>query len=288
MNRSFGLISDLLARCSGVHTREQVQNQATSNHVSRTDRDNCGNWSACCLMGRLPNKRACGLSTDWRHGIDARSTTRSRYKRLFHSELSNWLHNQNADRSRWRFVWHFAHSAGGRIATRDRNHGESIMSVEISIAFDNRAVEKLRQIPVLLRLKASERILTAMAKPIVARAAIIAPSSVKSGSRKKWSKNTADKWSQREGRNHIGYVYRKSERGGYLVIGGKDPYANSFNFDSSEEGRKVVYWGKDTGKIKRIAPSERFMQKAFDETRAAQVTAGNSQLEKELRELNLG
>ena len=162
------------------------------------------------------------------------------------------------------------------------------MSMELTIAFDDNAVKRLQQIPAMMRLGPAERILKAMAGPIVAKAKAIAPSSVASGSRKKQSKTTAGKWSGREGRKHIGYVYRKSNRGGYLVIGGKDPYANSFNFDASTEGRRVFYWGKDSGRTKRINPSERFMQKAFDETREQQVSAANKQLEKELKEMQLG
>lgn len=166
------------------------------------------------------------------------------------------------------------------------------MSLEISIAFDKSAIERLKQIPVLMRLAPAERILKAMAKPIVSRGKSLAPRSrVSSGdsgpTRNKMSAKAKAKWPE-EGSKHIRFVYRKGENGGYVVIGGDDPMANSFNFDGSEKGRRVFYWGKDQGRVKRVEPSQRFMMKAFVETRAEQVSAGNAQLEKELRELKIG
>ena len=161
------------------------------------------------------------------------------------------------------------------------------MSMEISIAFNESAIAQLLKIPVLMRLGPAERILKAMAKPIVVRAKAIAPNSRTSGTRDKMSAEAKAKWPE-SGKNHIKMIYRKGEGGGYLVIGANDPLGNSLNFDSSNKGRKVFYWGVDSGKIKRVEPSQRFMQKAFDETRSAQVSAGNAQLEKEMKELNIG
>lgn len=166
------------------------------------------------------------------------------------------------------------------------------MSVEISIAFNESAIAQLKKIPLLMRLGPAERILKAMAKPIVVRAKAIAPnsraSSGKDGpTRDKMSSETKAKWPE-SGKNHIKTIYRKGDGGGYLVIGADDPLGNGLNFDASDRGRKVFYWGVDSGKVKRVEPSQRFMQKAFDETKSAQVSAGNAQLEKEMKELNLG
>lgn len=150
------------------------------------------------------------------------------------------------------------------------------------------ALERIKQIPLRLRLAAAERILKAMGTPIVAEAKALAPNS-RTGkrTRDKMSSDTKAKWPE-SGKDHIGFVYRKTNSGGYLVIGAKDPLGNSFNFDASDDGRKVVLWGRDSGRIKRVEPSERFMQRAFARTRQAQITAGLNQLEKELKELNLG
>ena len=161
------------------------------------------------------------------------------------------------------------------------------MSMELKITFDESQLAKLLKIPVLMRLGPAERILKAMAKPIVVRAKAIAPDSRTSGTRDKMSAETKAKWPE-SGKTHIRMIYRKGDGGGYLIMGASDPLGNSLNFDSSSRGRKVFYWGKDSGKIKRVEPSQRFMQKALDETKSAQVSAGNAQLEKEMKELNLG
>ncbi len=172
------------------------------------------------------------------------------------------------------------------------------MSLEIEIHFDEAQIKKLLDIPLHLRLGPAERVLTAMARPVVAKAKAIAPSSRRSGTRKKWAKQISpnpqtdppfdpQKWAQTDSGKHIGYVYRKRDNGGYLVIGGKGKDAFKQNFDAGES-RKVMYWGRDSGTTKRIPPKERFMQKAFDETRSQQISAGNAQLEREIRELNFG
>jgi hypothetical protein len=156
------------------------------------------------------------------------------------------------------------------------------MTLEIQINFDEAQVEKLLQIPLLMRLAPAERVLKAMAKPVIDRAKSIAPSSRRSGTRKKWSKKYKDNPNyQEDSGKYIGMKYIKTERGGLMIVGGKYPRANKQNYEAGDK-RKIVYWGKKTSKIKRINPSERFMQKAFDETRTQQVTAGNEQLEKEM------
>jgi hypothetical protein len=163
------------------------------------------------------------------------------------------------------------------------------MSVELKIEFNEKQLAQLLKIPVLLRLGPAERTLKAMAKPVVTRAKQIAPSSRKTGTDKKRSKKAKSIWAQNEAKNNIGMVYRKGENGGYLVIGGKSPNANSLNFLSGKQGWRHVLWNKRTMlQRKYIAPADRFMQKALDETRSAQESAGFKQLEKELKELKIG
>lgn len=162
------------------------------------------------------------------------------------------------------------------------------MTLEIQITFDEAQIQKLLEIPLLMRLGPAERVLKAMAKPVIERAKSIAPSSRQSGTRKKWSKKYKDNPNyQEDSGKHIGMKYIKTERGGLMIVGGKYPRANKQNYEAGDK-RKIVYWGKKTSKIKRINPSERFMQKAFDETKQEQITAGNEQLTKEMKELSLG
>lgn len=168
------------------------------------------------------------------------------------------------------------------------------MTVELKIEFDEQQIAKLLNIPLLLRLGPAERVLKAMAKPILSDAKQRAPDSSKPGrttgtpSKDKQSKQAKKDWPDK-GKNNLGFIFRKTDSGGYLVIGAKNPKGNTLNFDSAKNGRRHVLWGKSSLlALRRIEPSERFMQKALDETRQAQITAGNNQLEKELRGLNLG
>jgi len=173
------------------------------------------------------------------------------------------------------------------------------MTIELKIEFDEKQIEKLRRIPIMLRLGPAERTLKAMAKPILDRGKQLAPDSRKPSRNSKDGRPTRDKMSAKakakwpeSARNNLGVIYRKGESGGYLVIGGKSPRANSLNFDSGKKTGSVrVLWDPTktrTQPRKYVPASERFMQRALDETRQAQITAGFNQLEKELRELNLG
>jgi hypothetical protein len=162
------------------------------------------------------------------------------------------------------------------------------MTLDIQITFDEAQIQKLLKFPLLMKLGPAERVLKAMAKPVIDRAKAIAPSSRRSGTRKKWSRKYKDNAAyQEDSGRHIGKRFIKTERGGLIIVGGIYPRANKQNYEAGDK-RKIVYWGKKTSKIKRINPKERFMQKAFDETRTQQVTAGNEQLEKEIRELGNG
>jgi hypothetical protein len=171
------------------------------------------------------------------------------------------------------------------------------MSLTLESSFDEAMLAKIMQIPLLMRLGPSERVLKAMSKPVVEKAKAIAPNSKvakgKEGpTRDKWGKNKTEHfdpatWAAVSSGRHIKTRYLKNNRGGVLIIGGEHPKANKLNFEAGTQ-RKVFYWGVDSGKVKRINPSERFMQRAYDETKAAQQSAGYAQLEKEIKELKLG
>lgn len=176
------------------------------------------------------------------------------------------------------------------------------MTLSIEIKFDQAQIDKLMQIPLLMRVGPAERVLKAMAKPVLDKAKALAPSARKAAAyvlkdtrtnREKEGARTTAKFVGRSANSvddsgkHLGSVFRRNNRGGILIIGGKHPKANKQNYDAGKQ-RKVMYWGRNPGITKRIDPKDRFMQKAFDETRSAQISAGNDQLAKELKELNLG
>jgi len=166
------------------------------------------------------------------------------------------------------------------------------LALELKIEFDEAVIAKLLQMPLLLRLAPAERILKAMAKPIAVKGKELAPSSRKSGERNRWGKKyTSNAAYQNDSGKSIGYAFRKTETGGYLIVGGLYPQANKQNYDSGKD-RTIKLWGHNPVKypitVKRVDPKDRFMQRAFDETRDAQLSAGFKQLETEIKELKLG
>lgn len=162
------------------------------------------------------------------------------------------------------------------------------MSIKIDFTFDEYQIAKLTQIPELLRLGPAERCLKAMAKPIAERAKALAPSSQRSGSRKKWSakfKNDA-KWQVDSGKQ-MGIKTIRHNKGARVYIGAKWPKGNKQQFDASPKGRRHILWGRDTGRL-RPRDNPHFLQKAYDETKSQQLKAFNDQLAIEIKELRLG
>jgi hypothetical protein len=162
------------------------------------------------------------------------------------------------------------------------------VSIEINIEFNENMIRSLERIPALLRVDAGDRCLRAMAKPVVERAKQLAPSSRQSGSRKKWSQKLKGdaKWNVDSGR-HIAAKVSKLQRGVRVYIGASFPKGNKQQFDASPKGRRMFFWGKDSGRIKQ-RPNPHFLKKAFDETKSQQIEAFNTQLKAELQEMKLG
>jgi hypothetical protein len=161
------------------------------------------------------------------------------------------------------------------------------MSLKIEMKFDEAELKKLARIPEFVRFQAADKALRAMARPVIEKARSIAPSSQATGSRKKWSAKykTNDKYQIDSGKE-IGANVKKASYGSILYVGAKWPTGNKQQFNASPNGRKEVFWGRPQGTIYK--PPERFMQKAFDETRSQQISAFASSLESSMKELNLG
>jgi len=89
-------------------------------------------------------------------------------------------------------------------------------------------------------------------------------------------------------KDHLGIKTVRHNKGARVYVGGKWPKANKLHFfGHKKSGRKVVYWGKQTGKFRQIEKPH-WLQKAYDETKSAQESAFVEQLTKELKELKLG
>jgi len=161
------------------------------------------------------------------------------------------------------------------------------MSLKIEIKFSEAELKKLAKIPEFVRYQAADKALKAMAKPVMDKAKSIAPSSKATGTRKKWSaKYKADSKWQIDSGKEISSKVAKVSHGSILYVGARFPTGNKQQFNASPDGRKEVFWGRPQGTIYK--PPERFMQKAFDETRSAQQSAFVASLEASVKELNLG
>ena len=163
------------------------------------------------------------------------------------------------------------------------------MSLNIKIEFNDAMIAELMRIPDLLRLGPAERCLNAMAKPIIAKAKDLAPSSRGSGSRRKWSAKLKNdtQWSSVDSARHMGARAVKHNRGARIYVGAQYPKGNKQQFGSPKKGRRVFYWGKDAG-MTLLRPRDHFMQRAYDQTRGEQMSAFNTQLAKEIKELRIG
>lgn len=173
---------------------------------------------------------------------------------------------------------------------------------ELKIDIDDAAWARLMNIPELLRLGPLDRVLGAMATPILAKAKAIAPDATRPGkgndprsNRQKYGKNVTKEFagaaamSVDTSKENLGKKTVRYDNGAVVIVGGKAPNANKLNFDASKtDGRDVVYWGKPQGRVKYVPPSERFMQRAMDETLGEQKAYGINQLQTELKRLNLG
>lgn len=163
------------------------------------------------------------------------------------------------------------------------------MSISIQVSFDEKMVADLLRIPEVLRLGPADRCLSAMCKPIVAKAKALAPSSRRSGSRRKWSQKIKNdpKWSGIDSGKHIGMKVAKHNKGARVFVGAQYPKGNKQQFDASPNGRRVKLWGRDAGRV-RLRDNPHFLQKAYDETKGAQIAAFEKQFAIEIKELKLG
>ena len=157
---------------------------------------------------------------------------------------------------------------------------------------DERQLKRLDSIPYLFRTQVVDKVLRAMAVPVLSKAKAIAPDATKpvqadgrTNRQKQSKKMHAAGWNATNSRDNLGYRFVAFDHMGVLVIGGRSPAANKLNFDSGE-ARDVVYWGTYARKLKRVAPEDRFMHRAYEETKGEQVAYGVAKLQSELRDLN--
>lgn len=127
------------------------------------------------------------------------------------------------------------------------------------------------------KYKVGDKVLTAGSSVILKRAKKLAPRG-NQRDRDKRAKKQKDKanWNTPLWKT-IKRVIRKSETGGYAIVGPEWPTGNKAYFDTSPKGRRVFYWGKDAGKTRMMVRN--WIVQAADETRGQQLDAMKSKLQ---------
>lgn len=159
--------------------------------------------------------------------------------------------------------------------------------IEIKFQFNEDQIEKLTQIPELLRFEPAQRIMKAMAQPVLRVAETLCPDGEQSAKRQSSKvKGKMSKWGR--SKNNLGIKVVKHNRGARVYVGGKWPRANKLHFFGHKKGgRDVVYWGRRSGEFRKIEKPH-WLQRAYEQTKSEQHSIFIEQLTKELKELNLG
>lgn len=159
--------------------------------------------------------------------------------------------------------------------------------IEIDFSFNEQQIEQLVKIPELLRMQPAQRIMKAMAQPVLRRAEILCPDGEQSAKKQSSKvKASMSKWGR--SKDNFGIKAISHNRGARVYVGGKWPRANKLHFFGHKKGgRDVVYWGRRGGKFRPIEKPH-WLQKAYDETKSEQHSVFIEQLTKELKELRIG
>lgn len=166
------------------------------------------------------------------------------------------------------------------------------MKIGMDIDLDEKLLRGIETMHLQLQKTSMPPVLKALAEPIQDRAKQIAPSSIKTGTRKLWGSNVTATFNPNTMRKHSSGRYisyknlLKSDIGPMVIIGPKYPEGNKQNFNNSPDGRVVYYWGRrdKNGKI-RQGDDPRFIDKARDEMLSIAITNFTSELERQLEQL---
>lgn len=124
-----------------------------------------------------------------------------------------------------------------------------------------------------------DRAVRKAANVVAVRARQLAPDGDKSGSRAKQSKKTRAKWGGKLKRT-IRVKLLKYDRASWAVVGPKSPEGNMAHF-MQEKPRRHVLWGKTTS-VQKYRIERNWITRAFDETKAQQLSAMEASLKKDI------
>jgi len=143
------------------------------------------------------------------------------------------------------------------------------MGIKLGLPSDADLNKMFNAVPILERHKVGDKVIREGTKPVVKRARELAPRD-RVGHGKKRSKNQqgAANWTIPLWKT-IAQVVRKYDVRTTGVVGPKWPDGNKAYFNTSPKGRKVWYWGKDTGKT--AAQVRNWIVEAFEDTKPQQL-----------------
>lgn len=126
------------------------------------------------------------------------------------------------------------------------------------------------------RFKVGDKVVNAGTNPILKRAKELAPRDITGNGKKRSKKQQAKaNWNIPLWKT----IKKKISKGNVKtvgIVGPKWPEGNKAYFDTSPNGRRVFYWGKDAGKTK--VQIRNWIVQAADETRPAQLDAMKNKL----------
>lgn len=165
------------------------------------------------------------------------------------------------------------------------------MANGIDIKMDLPSDAELRRmfdmVPKLEAFKVLDKAVDAASKPVVKRARELAPrgTEVDRSKRSKGQRSKAD-WNYPLWKTIKRVIRKYQNRYGMAVVGPEWPKGNKAYFFTSPKGRRIWYWGKNSGKTK--VATRNWIVQAFDETRTAQLDAMKASVAKSMDEVMRG
>lgn len=158
----------------------------------------------------------------------------------------------------------------------------------MTVKIDSKELAVLDKLPIFIMNRVADAGMRAMAQPIIAKGKSLAPRGQVANPVNKTPGPTRDLWSQKY-KSQASWQYPSAEtvtskffkaaHGGILYVGAKSrpedrggnkqqfSFSTSTSDPSKTTPRREVFWGRDNGTL-YVAPGERYMLKAFDETRS--------------------
>ena len=159
---------------------------------------------------------------------------------------------------------------------RPRKQSGANASVGLQMLNGDDLIKQLEALAIQVREKIGQEALTAGMKPVQAAVTANTPESSVTGSRKKQSTKTRQKWSgSKKLKSVIRSVVRTRKRAGITsgmlgLVGPSYSEGGGHGNLFSKDHKRKVFWGRDGGSIRSV---NQFVKRGADESRAAALAA---------------